>query len=59
MGEEQVALSSVLTSIGCSIVSEGAGLNSDFTGAGDSSSVMSISRRISSISDALLESSSL
>lgn len=54
-----MVFNSVLTSIGCSMFSEGAGLNSDLTGAGESSSVMSISRRISSISDALLESSSL
>ena len=55
----QLVFNSVLTSIGCSEVSDGTGLNSDLTGEGDNSSVMSISRSISSISDALLVSSSL
>ena len=56
IGEEQLVLSSVFTSIG---LLAGEGLNSLLTGEGDSSSAMSISRRMSSMSDPLLESSSL
>ena len=66
-GEEQLTFSSVLTSIGRSRMETadlgGGGLNSDLiavAGEGEErSSVMSISRRISSISEALLASSSL
>ena len=64
-GEEQPVFNSVLTSIGRSSGfggrGGGGGLYSDLMagGEGESSSVMSMSRRISSMSEALLESSSL